>query len=77
MTNETEAAADISYSDAANELDAIIAALESDELDVDGLAKRVERAAVLIDICRGRIDRARVEVERIVVGLDAKTEHDS
>ncbi|NOX30991.1 MAG: exodeoxyribonuclease VII small subunit [Actinobacteria bacterium] len=77
MTNETEAVADISYSDAATELDAIITALESDELDVDGLAKRVERAAVLIDICRGRIDRARVEVERIVVGLDTQAEVDS
>jgi exodeoxyribonuclease VII small subunit len=61
---------DISYADAARELDEIIEALESDELDVDGLAQRVGRAAVLIDICRGRIERAKVEVERIVVGLD-------
>lgn len=68
---------DISYSAAAEELDGIIAALESDDLDIDGLSTRVERAAQLIEICRGRIERARVEVERIVDGLDGDTPSDA
>lgn len=66
---------DITYSAAARELDEIITALEADELDVDGLAARVQRASLLIDICRGRIDRARDDVERIVAGLDGAGTH--
>lgn len=60
----------LGYGEALAELEAILAALEDDTLDVDLLAERVARAAALIAHCRDRIDGARMEVERIVAGFD-------
>jgi len=58
------------YAAAVDELEAILAELEDDRLDVDQLAERVARAAELIRLCRERIRRTRLEVERIVADLD-------
>lgn len=58
------------YADMLAELERILGELERDDVDVDVLAARVARAAELIDACRGRIDRARMEVERVVATLD-------
>jgi exodeoxyribonuclease VII small subunit len=62
--------ATLGYADAMRELDAILAELEADDVDVDRLAERVARAAALIELCRGRIEAARVDVTRIVSELD-------
>ena len=61
---------DPSYADAITELEAIVASLERDELDVDVLAARVARAAELVKLCRDRIGGTRIEVERLVAELD-------
>lgn len=58
------------YAEAVTELEAILAQLEDDRIDVDVLAERVARAATLIRLCRSRIAETRVEVERIVTELD-------
>jgi exodeoxyribonuclease VII small subunit len=60
---------DIASAEALAELEAILAGLERDEPDVDQLAERVARAALLIRLCRGRISAARLEVERVVTDL--------
>jgi exodeoxyribonuclease VII small subunit len=60
----------ISYTDAVTELAAILDELEHDDIDVDRLAERVTRAAALIEACRARIESARVEVDRIVLGME-------
>ena len=60
----------MSYADAMEELEAILADLERDDVDIDHLTDRVARAAVLIEFCRSRIESARVDVTRIVEGLD-------
>ena len=60
----------LSYASALGELEAILAQLEDDALDVDRLADRVARAAGLIRVCRRRISETRMEVERIVADLD-------
>ena len=52
------------------ELEQILAELERDDVDVDVLATRVARAAELVEACRSRIDRARMEVERVVASLN-------
>ena len=62
--------AEPSYTAAVTELEAILAELEDDTLDVDRLAERVARAADLIRLCRDRISGTRVEVERIVADLE-------
>ncbi|MFN8026547.1 MAG: exodeoxyribonuclease VII small subunit [Acidimicrobiia bacterium] len=74
MTDVTEAANDdttIGYAEAMDELGDILDELERDDLDVDVLAERVRRASFLIKLCRGRIARARADVEGIVTDLEA------
>ena len=61
---------EIGYADAMAELDSILDDLEDDDLDVDVLASRVERASELIRLCRDRIGAARVQVEKVVASLD-------
>ena len=61
---------DIGYADAMAELEDILEHLEGDDLDVDALATRVERASTLIDVCRARITKARVQVESVVAKLE-------
>lgn len=58
------------YAAARAELDLILAELGGDDLDVDVLAERVERASALIEICRGRIANARIQVERVMAAAD-------
>lgn len=58
------------YAEAMAELEAILAGLERDDLDVDQLGARVARAADLIRWCRSRVRDARMEVEQIVVDLE-------
>jgi exodeoxyribonuclease VII small subunit len=60
----------IGYAQAVAELDRILGELEDPAIDVDGLAERVRRAAELIELCRERIARARMDVEQVVATLD-------
>lgn len=74
MTSQTDEAAGegaIGYAEAMQELGDILDELERDDLDVDVLAERVRRASFLIKLCRGRIARARADVEGIVTDLEA------
>jgi exodeoxyribonuclease VII small subunit len=64
---------EIGYADAMRELDDILEELERDDLDVDVLATRVQRASELIRLCRGRIARAQADVDRVVTDLESLT----
>jgi exodeoxyribonuclease VII small subunit len=70
-TNEATDEDGIGYAEAMAELGDILDELERDDLDVDVLAERVKRASFLITLCRGRIARARADVEGIVTDLEA------
>jgi len=61
---------EIGYADAMSELEQILDDLEDDDLDVDVLATKVERASTLIHLCRDRVGAARLQVERVVASLD-------
>jgi exodeoxyribonuclease VII small subunit len=61
---------EIGYADAMRELDDILGELERDDLDVDVLATRVQRASELIQLCRDRITRAQADVDRVVTDLE-------
>ena len=61
---------EVGYADAMAELEAILDDLEDDDLDVDVLATKVERASELIQVCRDRIGAAKVQVERVVASLE-------
>lgn len=70
--NQPDGDETIGYAEAMAELEQILRDLEGDELDVDMLASRVERASLLISLCRERIGAARVQVERVVANLDSE-----
>ena len=73
MTNADEAtteADELDYAGALTELDAILAELEDETLNVDILAERVGRASELITFCRTRIRDAQLHVEQIVADID-------
>ncbi len=66
----SEAASGQSFSEALIELEAILRRIESEETDIDGLADELKRAAELLDLCRGKIRRAEVEVTQIVQKIE-------
>ncbi|HUC32301.1 MAG TPA: exodeoxyribonuclease VII small subunit [Ilumatobacteraceae bacterium] len=57
------------YAEAIAELDDILGALERRDVDVDVLAAKVQRAAILIAFCRERIGSARMQIEQVVAEL--------
>jgi exodeoxyribonuclease VII small subunit len=63
---------EVRWADAIAELEAILAKLDDDALDVDVLAAQVARASELIGLCRDRIARTKLEVERIVGDVDTE-----
>lgn len=74
MSEQPSPAEQPSYASMLAELEQILAELERDEVDVDVLAARVARAAELVALCRERIDRARMDVERVVARLEEDEE---
>ena len=58
------------YSEALGELESILDAIEHDEVDLDELGAKVERAAELIQLCRDKIESTKTQVRRIVSSLD-------
>ncbi|MCB0994036.1 MAG: exodeoxyribonuclease VII small subunit [Acidimicrobiales bacterium] len=58
------------YASALAELEQILAELEDDDIDVDVLASRVERAAALVRFCRARLQDAQLKVQEIVADLE-------
>lgn len=76
MATKKTNADSLGYADAVAELEEILTELEADDVDVDRLAEQVRRAADLIELCRGRLENAQVEVTRIVADLDALASDD-
>lgn len=78
MTDTPADPATIGYTEALSELEEILDRLEGTDVDVDELGSSVKRAADLIQVCRHRLDAARLEVERVVAGLeDSDTDNPS
>jgi exodeoxyribonuclease VII small subunit len=59
------------FTAAMRELEAILLRIESDELDIDHLAEELRRATALLELCRGKIRRAELEVTEIVQKLES------
>ena len=55
---------------AMDELEGILERIEGEEIDIDRLAEELRRAAYLLDLCRGKIRKAEVEVTQIVQSLE-------
>ncbi|WHT37616.1 MULTISPECIES: exodeoxyribonuclease VII small subunit [Myroides] len=60
----------LTYEKAAAELDQILTALKNDEVTVDELAEKVERASVLIAFCKKKLTATEEKIEKIINKLD-------
>ena len=70
---EPQATADetpVSFREAMDELEGILERIEGEEIDIDRLAEELRRAAQLLDLCRGKIRKAEIEVTQIVQNLE-------
>lgn len=61
---------EISYTQAFEELQAIVAEIEQGEISVDELSEKVKRAAYLIKICKSKLSTTEEDVNKILRELD-------
>jgi len=79
MTDPTltaDSAAEPSFREAMDELEGILERIEGEEIDIDRLAEELRRAAQLLDLCRGKIRKAEVEVTQIVQSLEQDSDEE-
>jgi exodeoxyribonuclease VII small subunit len=60
---------ELTYSQALNELEKIVAAIESEEVDVDVLAEKIKRASFLISFCKQKLRTAEEEVKKVLTEM--------
>lgn len=60
----------LTYKDAVEELEDIVNGIENEDIDVDELAKKVERASKLITICSDKLKKTEEEVDKIIEKLN-------
>ena len=65
--------AQIKYREALARLDEIIGSIEDEDIDVDELSLKVKEAVDLIRVCKARIDKAEVEVKKVVEDLSKES----
>lgn len=58
-----------SYEDSLAEIEEILAAIEGEELAIDALAPKVERAAELLQVCRGILSNTETRVTDAIDAL--------
>jgi exodeoxyribonuclease VII small subunit len=68
---------DVAYSDAIEQLETILDEIEDDEVDLDDLAVKVERASELVSLCRDKIDDTEMQVKTIIDDLQTDDEEES
>lgn len=54
------------YTEAMKRLEAIVARIESNELDIDALGEQLKEAQKLIKYCREKLYKADVEIKKIL-----------
>ena len=64
----------LKYGEAREKLEKILKEIEGNEVDVDDLTDRVKEAAQLIQVCRKKLSKTRVEVEKVVAEMGLKEE---
>jgi len=66
MTNKKA----ITYNEAMAEVEEILEKIENEELDVDDLAEKVKRVAVLLKICKDKLLKTNEQVEQILKEME-------
>jgi len=59
------------------ELEQIISEIETEDVDVDVLAEKVKRAALLVKLCKTRLRNAEEEVKKIMAEIEADSNEGS
>jgi len=77
MTEKEKAAAATpeeapSFRASIDELESILERIEGEEIDIDRLGEELRRATYLLELCRGKIRKAEVEVTQIVQSLEER-----
>lgn len=67
--SEGKSESEIGFGDAMDQLEAILARVESEETDIDGLATELRKAAQLLEVCREKVRRAELEITQVVEKL--------
>ncbi len=65
-----EPAEEIRFGEAIEQLEKILQRVEAEEIDIDDLGEELKKAAELLEVCRGKIRKAELEVTQIVQALD-------
>lgn len=68
--NKKQSTEEIRFGEAIEELEGILNRVEAEEIDIDDLAEELRKAAQLLEVCRGKIRKAELEVTQIVQALD-------
>jgi exodeoxyribonuclease VII small subunit len=63
---------DLSFEDAMESLDAIVASLEGERLPLEDMVASYERGMKLLRVCRSRIETARQRVELITADFEGR-----
>lgn len=61
---------EMNYSQALNELEKIVAEIESEEVGIDLLAEKIRRASTLISLCRKKLRAADDEVKNVLSAMN-------
>jgi len=67
----------LKYGEARERLEAILREIEGNEVDVDDLGKQVKEAARLIQLCRKKLEKTRLEVEKVVGEMNLEEAEES
>ncbi len=70
MSPKKKQAEELRFGEAIEQLEGILRQVEAEEIDIDELADQLKVAAELLELCRGKIRRAEVEVTQIVQALE-------
>ena len=62
----------ITYSRAVEELEQILAEIESETVDVDVLTEKVKRATHLIKWCKARLRKTETDVQKVLAEIEEK-----
>ena len=61
---------EITYTEAKAEIEKLVSLIESEELDVDQLAKHVKRASKLVAFCKQKLTETDEELQKILEELN-------
>ncbi len=62
-------AKEIKYREAVERLDEILKQIDDDNIDVDELSEQIKEAVELLRVCKAKIDKAELEVKKVVEDL--------